>query len=78
MEKSDIEYLKGCLDRTMKGGTPLGEIWYTGQDAMITVAGILDGECCFSKTGDVISFFEKPHKWESDMQDLVNEFEGVD
>ncbi len=75
MDGVDIEYLKNCLENTFKvhGIANASKIWYTSQDTMLTVARILDDEGCFDRTSDVIYYFEKPWKWEQDMQELIEE-----
>ncbi len=75
MSKDDCEYLKHCLAKTYKGGTPITDVWYSDGDTTLHVASILDEEGCFPRTRDVIYFFEKPWKWESGMRDLVNDYE---
>lgn len=78
MDKGDIEYLERCLESISKKiGLMNPLLWYNSGDVMLSVARILDDEGCFSKTSDVIYFFEKPWKWESDMQEIIDDFQEV-
>ncbi len=76
MDKDNKLTLQHCLDNTYKvhGILNNNKIWYSSGDTMLTVATILDDEGIFIKTTDVIRFFEKPWKWESDMQELIDEY----
>ena len=79
MDKSDIEYLERCLESTSKNiGLMNPLLWYNSGDTMINVANILEDEGYLSTASDAIRFFEKPWKWESDMQDIIDEFKGSD
>ena len=80
MDKSEIEFLKNCLAHTFGGRAliPPPDTWYLSGDTVLTVAEILDGECYFHTTGDVIRYFEKPWKWETDMQEIVDTYEHED
>jgi RIO-like serine/threonine protein kinase len=77
MDKLDIEYLENCLTHTSKQHDIFKEsskIWYVDSDTLITVARILDGECYFREASNAIDFFEKPYKWESEMQEIVDTY----
>jgi hypothetical protein len=75
--KEERDALQYCLDNTFKvhGIANSHKVWYTDNDTMLSVAQILDGECCFRDTGEAVLFFEKPHKWESNMKELVDEYD---
>jgi len=78
MDNNDYELFKNCLGHTYehyKNTCQLDMIWYASHDTQLSVARILDGECYFTETSDVIYFFEKPWKFETDMQELVLEYE---
>ena len=78
MNKSDIEYLKNCLENTSsKIGLMNPDLWYNNGDSLLTIARILDNEDYFPSTHDVIYFFEKPYKYESDMQEIIDDFQEV-
>jgi hypothetical protein len=44
-------------------------------DDLISLAIIIDKECGFKDTGDVIYFFEKSWKWQSDIDELIKDYE---
>jgi len=78
MDKTDVEYLRDCLTKTLKGGMPGGDVWYVSSDTMLTVACILAGECYLSSADDAIRFFEKPWHFQSDMQEIVDEYTSAE
>jgi hypothetical protein len=76
IDNNEVETLKECLDNTFKthGILNHSKVWYETFDTLLSVATILESETYFIKTFDVISFFEKPWKWETDMQELIDEY----
>ena len=69
MRPNEKEILTRCLEHTMRGGTPVDNVWYQNHNDVL--AQILDEECVFIKTEDVVLFFEKPWKWEQDMREIL-------
>lgn len=76
MQNIEKELLKDCLNNTFKkhGIANMDKVWYQTHDTLVSVANILDEEGDFHQTSDVIQFFEKPWKWEHDMQELINDY----
>ena len=74
---SDAETLKALLKKKYnRHGTPLQtDVWYASGDNVLSAAYILEQECVLRSASEAIDFFEKPWKWEADMQGLVSELE---
>lgn len=80
MNRNDYETLKDCMKQSAKTSTPL-KMWCASFDNVLMVARILKGEYTFTgHTNDdtaenIIDYFEKPWHWETDMRDLIVEYE---
>jgi len=77
MDKNNYEYLKGLALVGCRDISLLSKKWYNSEDTMISVARILEEEGILNTVDQAITFFEKPYKWERDIQDLIREYEGV-
>ena len=74
----DAQFLLAMLQNILKADrSNLRDVWYQSYDNCICVANILNAEYRFGDTGDVIYFFEKPWKWETEMKELANELLGI-
>ena len=73
MDPVEKDFIKTCLTKTADTNTPVANRWYQDRENMTSIARILDGEFVFNKTSDVVYFMEKPWKWESDMQELLED-----
>ncbi len=76
MDNRDREYLEHCLKHTWEhhGLLESNKTWYSSGDTMFTVAIILNDEGYFNKPIDVIRFYEKPWKYESDMREIIKTY----
>ena len=63
MSTNGIEHLKN-----------LSHDWWKSDDTIYTVACILDDYGCFNNTRHVIDYFEKPWKFQNEIDFLVKEF----
>jgi len=77
LDKENYEYLKSLPSLGIKPTIfDLPKAWYASGDTMFTVARILDKQGIFQKTSQVIDYFEKPRKFEQDIQRLIKEYEN--
>jgi hypothetical protein len=77
MDKQDYDYIKSCLEHTYahhKLPHEADMVWYVNHETQLSVARILDSECYFPNTEDVIYFFEKPWKYEREMQEIIETY----
>ena len=75
--KDDADYLRECLTRTSKTvGLLSPNLWYASEDTLLSVANILEDEAYLVTAADAIRFFEKPYHFESDMQEIIDTYEG--
>ena len=74
----DGRFLLTMLENTLKDDkSNIRDVWYQDHDNRLCVANILNAEYRFGDTCDVIYFFEKPWKWETEMRELANELLGI-
>lgn len=77
--QEDKEYLKHCLHCQERTTFVLGsrnlipEPWWESDNAVLTVARILERWGQFKERTDVIDYFEKPYKFEQGMKFIVEE-----
>ena len=75
MDKNDYKLLKEYLENTSdKLGRHSSLLWYKNHDDVMAVARILAEELYLREVKEAISFFEKPWKWESDMQEIIDTY----
>ena len=76
LTQENYEYLKNLSNL----GRPidflgLKKVWYFSDETLISVARILSEVDTFLSKDKVIDFFESPHKWTKDIQNLIKEYE---
>ena len=78
LDKEDRKYLKNLPYLGIKPNLPqLLLVWYASDERTLAVARILDKQGIFQNTSQVIDYFEKPRKFEQDIQALIKEYEEV-
>ncbi len=82
MDRYDYETLKDCLSHTYNKYDLLNlNVWYGSDETVLSVARILNSEYRFSgrdtfnSVDNCIDYFESPWKWETDVRELVVEWE---
>ncbi len=74
MDKNDYDFIKICLTKTDKNSSRLDKTWCSNSDTVIAVARILDSDCYFIDTSDVINYFERPYTYEDKMQEILDTY----
>ncbi len=75
----DIEYLRVCLKHTSKQhgeypkGSPfLKRLWWGEEETVSEVARILIENCVLDTPESAMLFYDKPHNFEKEMQEIVD------
>jgi len=75
--KEDYEYLKNLPYLGIKPDLfDFLKVWYASEETTIIVARIFNSQGIFRSISSVIDYFEKPRKFEQDIQALIKEYEG--
>lgn len=76
LNKEDYEFLKNLPHLDNKPDfLDFLKVWYCSDEKVLSVARILNEQGIFRSIDNVIDYFEKPKKWERDIQALIKEYE---